>query len=241
MRSPHFGIFNDAADEEHGEHYFIRSNHWYGQKDQKKVLSSVLGLIQLINGASALEWGFSAFNRMRGISFDELYFTEHQNPRDSDWDRIYEHEEIVPSNPFIGKPEDHEYLNPFSHITTSYLELSIDHEDIFNLLLQTSNGFDWRNLYCIWDTVVYYGGEGKHHKAIANLDLDDNKISSFTGTVNSFGVLGLEARHGVKSWKIPQNVVSHEDAVETINEVVKKYLSSHYCLRCEMKKWKPAV
>jgi len=135
MNSPHFGVFNDADDEEHGEHYFIRSNHWNGQKDKKKVLSSVLGMIQLINGASALEWGFNRFNRMGGISFDELYFTQHQNPRDSDWNPIYEREEIVPSNPFIGKPEDHPYLNPFGHITTSYLELCIEHEDVFNLFI----------------------------------------------------------------------------------------------------------
>jgi len=108
-------------------------------------------------------------------------------------------------------------------------------------LLQISNGFDWRNLYCIWDTVVHYGGEGKEKKAIANLHLERGKIKGFTGTVNNFGVLGINARHGVKGWEIPQNIVSHKDAVDIINEVVNIYLNSRYCLDCEKKKWKPAV
>ena len=59
----------------------------------------------------------------------------------------------------------------------------------------------------------------------------------FTGTANNFGVLGLEARHGVMSWEIPKNTVEKNEAIEIINEIVNEYLEHKVCLGCKRKEW----
>lgn len=234
MRSPHFSIFDDSDDHQ-AKQYFLRSSHFEGNKSSKEVFSAASGLIQLINGTSAIEWGFNSYIRRGSISIDRVYNTSEDNPRESDWSIVNSPNKITPSNPFIGNPSRSRHINPYRYVTTAYLQLCIDHDEVFHLLRQLSVGFDWRNLYCIWDTISHYCGGQK--KAIADLELDEVKIKAFTGTANNFGVLGLEARHGVMGWGIPQNTVEQEEAIEIINDVVKKYLNKKFCLNCHSKKW----
>ncbi|MDH0447285.1 hypothetical protein [Shewanella sp. GD04112] len=234
MKSPHFSIFQDSDDHQ-AEQFFLRSNHFKGVDDAQQVYSSVCGLIQLVNGASAIHWGFNDYIRRGSIKLDELYFSNEEYPSDSDWTSARFKEEILPSNPFIGEPIVSRLLNPFSSATTGYIELCIDNEDVFNILRQISVGLDWRNLYCIWDTVSHYSGGVK--KIIKDLNLDESQIKAFTGTANNFGILGVEARHGVMGWEIPKNTVNYEQAVSIVNDVVVKYLKNKVCLGCKSKEW----
>ena len=234
MKSPHFSIFQDSDDHQ-AEQFFLRSNHFKGVDDAQQVYSSVCGLIQLVNGASAIHWGFNDYIRRGSIKLDELYFSNEEYPSDSDLTSARFKEEILPSNPFIGEPIVSRLLNPFSSATTGYIELCIDNEDVFNILRQISVGLDWRNLYCIWDTVSHYSGGVK--KIIKDLNLDESQIKAFTGTANNFGILGVEARHGVMGWEIPKNTVNYEQAVSIVNDVVVKYLKNKVCLGCKSKEW----
>mgnify|MGYP000709407578 CR=1 FL=1 len=234
MNSPHFSVFQDSEDHL-AEQFFLRSNHFKGVEDPQQIYSSTIGLIQLINGASAIHWGFNDYIRRGHVKFDELYFSTEEYPSDADWTSARVSGEILPSNPFIGKASTSKWLNPYNSATTGYIELCIEHEDIFILLRQISVGFDWRNLYCIWDTVCHYSGGVK--KIIKDLGLDEKQVKAFTGTVNNFGVLGLEARHGVMGWKIPKNTVSHTEAIAIVNNVVVKYLKNKVCLGCKFKEW----
>jgi hypothetical protein len=234
MNSPHFSIFQDSDDHQ-AEQFFLRSSHFKDIEYYQQIYSSISGLIQLINGASAIQWGFNDYIRRGSIKLDELYFSTEEFPSDSDWTSARVSGEVLPSNPFIGKPSDSRLLNPFISNTTGYIELCIEHEDVFNLLRQISIGFDWRNLYCIWDTVCHYSGGAK--RIIKDLKLNEKKIKAFTGTANNFGVLGLDARHGVMGWKIPKNTVNHDEAISIINEIVMKYLKNKVCLGCKSKEW----
>jgi hypothetical protein len=235
MNSPHFSIFQDSDDHQ-AEKFFLRSNHFKGIEDAQQIYSSLSGLIQLVNGASAIHWGFNDYVRRGSIKLDELYFSTKEFASDSCWSSASVSGEIIPSNPFIGVPNISSLLNPFGSTTTGYIELCIEHEDIFNILRQISIGLDWRNLYCIWDTVCHYSCGVK--STIKDLKLDEKQIKAFTGTVNNFGVLGLEARHGVMGWKIPKNTVNHEEAIAIVNDVVVKYLKNKVCLNCKSKEWK---
>lgn len=235
MRSPHFSVFEDSDDHQ-TEQYFLRSNHFKGIDDPQQIYSSMSGLIQLINGASAIEWGFNDYIRRGSIKLDQLYCSTEEYPSDSDWTYARVSGEVLPSNPFIGSAKSSRLLNPFCTLTTGYIELCIEREDVFNLLRQISVGFDWRNLYCIWDTVCHYSGGVK--KIIKDLGLDESRIKAFTGTANNFGVLGLEARHGVMGWQIPKNTVNHEEAIDIVNEIVVKYFKSKVCLGVNIKSGK---
>ncbi len=234
MSSPHFIIFDDSDDHQ-SEQFFLRSSHFNGNESGQAVFSAASGLVQLINGASAIHWGFNNYIRRGSISIDGIYSTNKQAPRDYDWSNVSISKQVAPSNPFIGIESRSRNGNPYRSATTGYIQLCLDNDDVFHLLRQISVGFDWRNLYCIWDTVAHYCGGSK--QIIKHLDLNENEIKAFTGTANSFGVLGLEARHGVMGWGVPQNTVTKEEAVDIINNVVKKYLNKKFCFNCKYKEW----
>lgn len=225
MSSPHFSVF-DHSDDHESENYFLHSSHFEGNESEQEVCSSALGLIQLINGAYAINLGFNDHNRRGNIAAEKLLYTKFEDPSDADWTTVKIDNSFPPSNPFIGKEDSSAHINPYSHNVTAFIELSLKNEDVFNIVRQVAIGYDWRNLYCIWDTVSHYCGGSK--RAIKELGLDETKIKAFTGTANNFEVLGLEARHGVMGWKIPKNIVNHEEAIDIINEVVIKYMSKNY-------------
>lgn len=233
MNSGHFSVY-DVSDDHEAEHFFLYSRHTDGVQDQGQVVSAYKGLIELLNGASALEWGFDGL-KIRGLlSIDSLYKIDEETGASK---KVFDADLNVPaSNPFLKALPHRVYDAPFTHKTSGYLELSIEHEDLFHLLRLLAAGFDWRNLYCIWDTVAYYSGGSKETPKA--LGLDEAKIKAFTGTVNNFGVLGVAARHGVMGWKLPTNTVTHDEAIHIINEVVNKYLAKKHCLNCASKRWK---
>lgn len=225
MSSSHFRVF-DISDDHEAENYFLRSSHFDGDKTESEVCSSALGLIQLINGAYAINLGFKTYESRGSVIVEKLLYTKLKCPGDADWMVVRVDNSIPPSNPFIGRGDDSVDVNPYGHDVTAFIELSLKYEDVFNIVRQVAMGVDWRNLYCIWDTVSHYCGGSK--VAIKELGLDESVISAFTGTANSFEALGLEARHGVKGWSVPKNIVSHEKAVDIVNEVVTKYMSKKY-------------
>lgn len=232
MNSMHFSI-GDISDDHEGEFFLLHSNHMNGLEDANEVFSAYQGLVELLNGSLALEWGFDGISRRGFLSIDEIFISSQDY---SKFEKIEVDKNILASNPFIGKPDFNSIHAPFTYKTTAYLELALEHEDIFQLLRLLAAGFDWRNLYCIWDTVSFYSGGSKVTPKA--LGLDEERIKAFTGTVNNFGVLGVAARHGVMGWTVPKNIVTHEEAITIINDVVEKYLKKKHCLGCASKRWR---
>ncbi|ELC9719016.1 hypothetical protein QQ215_004661 [Vibrio vulnificus] len=238
MSSPHFSVYEDSDDHQ-AEAYFLHFPHIQGNENLTEVVSAIKGLIQLINGALAIDYGFNKFTRYGQISVDRLFSSDRDYPSESDWSQEDFSNQVPASNPFIGNEERSKFDAPFKYKTTAYIQLCSQHEDVFNLLRQASVGFDWRNLYCIWDTICHYSGGQKN--AISTLGLDEVKVKAFTGTANNFGVLGIEARHGVKGWAIPNETVDLNGAIDTIDDIVSKYLSKNYCLGCKKKEWEQVI
>lgn len=238
MASSHFNVYEDSEDHL-GEAYFLNFNHIQGNDNVEEVVSAVKGLIQLLNGALAIDYGFNQYKRYVPISVDRIFCSDKSAPCNSDWSEVDFLDNIPASNPFIGDEQCSRFVNPFNHKTTAYIQLCTDHEDVFNLLRQSSVGFNWRNLYCIWDTICYHSKGQKN--AIANLELDDKKVSAFTGTANNFGVLGIEARHGVKGWAIPKNTIDLDSAIDIVNEIVSKYLSKNHSLNRKLKEYEQGI
>lgn len=239
--SPHFSIFDDSDDHE-AEYYLLRSNHFNRLEDKDELESAVKGMLQLINGALALSWGYSDFKRKGALSIDRAFKLEAGASRNTGLTNINLSGNIPPSNPFVdGGEKAHPLFNPFVGEVSAWIQLCSSNDDVFNILRQSSVGFDWRNLFCIWDTIFYYctlnfGIKGE--KNIADeLGFDKTAAESFRGTANSFEVLGLECRHGVSSWTRPKNVMSQDEAIDFIYDVVKRYLGKRYCLNCNLKKW----
>lgn len=232
--SPHFHAFEESEDH-HASSYFLKSKHFDNQTDPKAVMSSMKGLVQLINGAAALSWGLYEYSNKHPITLDTLYYSELSDPGDSHWHIVRSLNNTPPSNPFIGNITPIWHENPYRHQISALIELCIKHEDVFNLLRQMSVGADWRNLYCIWDTITHYCSGPKN--TIKELELDNKKIKAFTGTANSFSVLNIEARHGVLGWSTPKHTVDHQEAANIINEVVKIYLRNKFDMQTYYDDW----
>ena len=241
MNSHHCSLCDESDDPE-SENYLMRSSHFNGNQNAEEVISAAKGMLQLINGSSAISWGFSNFNNRGLITIDRIFYSEISNPRDSDLSLVNLSGDIPPSNPFIGTPKRmHPTANPYQHDTTGLIQLCDDKEDVFNLLRQSSAGFDWRNLFCIWDTIFYYCGAKGEKAVISELGLDKSEVEAFRGTANSFEVLGLESRHGLKSWTRPTKTMTLSEAMGFMSNVVNKYLQKRHCLNCYRKKWNTLV
>ncbi|GGW91508.1 hypothetical protein [Alteromonas halophila] len=232
LESPDFCIYEDSEDHL-GDAYFLESVHLNGATDINQVISKLKGLLELINGAVAIHWGFDNARSNHQLSFDELYFTDEDFPRESDYSlatprpRIHE---VPPSSPFSVKIPLESQLNSCKDLISARVRMAENSDAVRYLLRQAASGFDWRNLYAIWDTVCYYCGGEK--AAVKNLKVDANKKSAFTGTANSFSVLGPEARHGEKGWKVPNNLMTLVEANDFIHELTVTFLKKYHCVKC---------
>ncbi|MFV8462530.1 hypothetical protein ACNO7T_15345 [Vibrio campbellii] len=232
VTSPHFRIYREA-DEETGEDFYLQFPHIKGNSDLNQVVPATKGLIELLNGSIAITNGFNHHANLGGIEVDALFSSPSIDS--TRWNKQQYLESLPSSNPFIGQEDTSKILEPFNSKVSAYIEMCQKYQDVYILLRQASASLDWRNLYCIWDTICHYGGGQKN--VISDLSLNANEISAFTGSANSYGLLGISARHGVKGWAVPTNTVTLEQARDIIHDVVVKYLAHKYCFNCEKKAW----
>jgi len=83
-------------------------------------------------------------------------------------------------------------------------------------------GDDWINLYKIYEIVRrQMGGED----TIAEKGwVPKAKLRAFRQTANSFGAIGLEARHGVETASAPSYPMEHGDAVRMIRTLLENWM-----------------
>lgn len=232
VRSPDFCIYEDSEDHL-GEAYFFQSIHVNGETDVRKALGRIKGLLELINGAVAIHWGFNTAFAKHQISFTEALFSDLEYPGIDDYSRYSEYinlSEIPPLYPFTKVLSSHELDNLQDTNISLRIRMAESRNEVFTLLGQISHGFDWQNLYSIWDSVAYFCGGEK--EAIKKLGLDEQKKRAFTGTANSFGALGYAARHGEKGWEVPSVLMTVADANDFVQSAVEAYLKKFHCLSC---------
>ncbi|WP_258240875.1 hypothetical protein [Pseudidiomarina homiensis] len=232
VRSPDFCIFEDSEDHL-GEAYFFESIHVNGETDIRKALGRIKGLLELINGAVAIHWGFNTAFAKHKISFTEALFSDLEYPDIDDYSRNSESinlSEVPPLNPFTKQLTTQE-VSKIEGINISLrVRMAESRSEVLTLLRQISHGSDWRNLYSIWDSVAHFcGGEKEATKKLA---LDEQQKRAFTGTANSFGALGPAARHGEKGWEIPSELMTLVDANDFVHGAVESYLKKFHCMRC---------
>jgi hypothetical protein len=108
------------------------------------------------------------------------------------------------------------------------LMLALNNQDLCFILMQLGMENSWVRLYSIWDSIYFtikrdYKIKNKD-KVINFLNLDKLKVNCFEGCANSYGLLFIEARHGNKGWDIPKEIMTKEEAVSLIKEIVQKYI-----------------
>ncbi|MBD1581311.1 hypothetical protein [Pseudoalteromonas sp. S16_S37] len=236
IRSPQFSLFEDSEDHQ-SSLYYLKSAHFEVLEDPYTVMSHMKGLLQLINGACAIAWGFQEYDAKLPIKLDGLYTTKPpvSNAGFNIIHGLGELDDIPPSSPFLGDFIPVWSDNPFRYKVSSLIEMSVNNDDVLCLLRQASIGVDWRNLYCIWDTISHYCDGNK--SAIKQLGLDEQKIKAFTGTANSFCHLGIEARHGAQGWSKPKNVISHSDAMCLVSNMVTRYVKANHDVEALFEQW----
>ncbi|MGB8500126.1 MAG: hypothetical protein WCD85_19280 [Pantoea agglomerans] len=137
--------------------------------------------------------------------------------------------DVTQINPFdfYGIQQPHPRADNFSRL----INLSSKYESLRVVLGMCALGDDWVNLYRLWETIREYVHD-KYVKGTLNIpsadgskkyqrdkiismafNIDEKEISRFTGTANSFELLGYLARHGKgSSGKILKNPMSRFEA-----------------------------
>ncbi|MEQ4510682.1 MAG: hypothetical protein ABN480_08805 [Dickeya sp.] len=219
-----FSIIDDSdSDLGQTDIHLLSSPHLNIISDPNELASKLKGLLMLMNGALSVLYGFERYQSYGPLSIsgsDGINYSEICGFKSMDVTQI---------NPFdfhgIQKP--HPRADDFSRL----INLSSKHESLRVVLGMCALGNDWVNLYRLWETIREYVHD-KYVKGTLNIpsankskkyqrdkiismafNIDEKEISRFTGTANSFELLGYLARHGKGSpGGIVKNPMSRVDA-----------------------------
>ncbi|HHI5592347.1 hypothetical protein AAHV29_00400 [Klebsiella variicola subsp. variicola] len=199
---------NDDSDSDLGQTdvHLLSSPHLNIISDPNELASKLKGLLMLMNGALSVLHGFERYKSYGplsisgsdGINYSEICGFKSMNVT-----------QINPFN-FHGIQQPHPRADNFSRL----INLSSKHESLRVVLGMCALGDDWVNLYRLWETIREYVYD-KYVKGVLNIssankskkyqrdkiismafNIDEKEISRFTGTANSFELLGYLARHG---------------------------------------------
>lgn len=237
IKSYDFSI-NDESDTEEGvsDNHILESPHLNSVSDIELLKRKIKGFLMLFNGALIAVHGFEkAKNRYGYISIansEGVNYSDISSFKDLD---------TVQINPFsfdLINP-----LHPEADKLSTIINMSSKYEDIRTIVAMCSIGSDWVNLYRIFETTVAYTMDFMHkntelhgikigkknHSCLASelFGLDEINLSRFTGTVNSFELIGFLSRHGksYKTRKTMPNPMTRLDATIFINEFVMKFIN----------------
>lgn len=136
------------------------------------------------------------------------------------------------------KTENIKYIIPFdfneeivtinhNNLILSTINLAMNNEELFHILVQFGFEDSWVRLYCIWDSICSYLKKRTDHKdkksIIKYLGLDNKTIKKFEYCANSYGLLFLESRHGELGHTLPTDVMEKECAIYLIKDIIRIY------------------
>ncbi|PQK77165.1 hypothetical protein CG428_08840 [Pantoea ananatis] len=238
IHSNDFSIVDDSdSDLGQTDVHILSSIHMNVIEDINELKTKLKGLLMLMNGALSVIYGFERFNTLGHLSING---SEGVNYHEIDG---FKSMDITQTNPFSKShiQNTHEKACAFSKL----INLSSKVESLRIILGMCALGSDWVNLYRIWETVTqfyyeeYSQGEmlsnGKPRKKInkndlmaIELNIEKNEVSRFTGTVNSFEMLGYLSRHGKGSVShIIRNPMERLDASNLVRQACVIYCNNH--------------
>lgn len=212
-------------DSDHLEQYIYSaySPHIENLQDAKHIMKRTMSLMLLYNGSQYIT-GLNLNYKVRAKSIYGKGFSENL------WASEIEEYPFDHNEEFYDK-------SCFTYTNTSLDNVIYDLTKIDSTirtllflagLISHPNGFEdsilsWGTLYKIYDTVSYGCKE-------ADIDINTlipkSKINAFTAACNNMSILGLNSRHGLKSYgSPPKNVISDlEEAVFTVLCLSKNFL-----------------
>ncbi|HGN1756377.1 TPA: hypothetical protein ACKRTC_003559 [Proteus mirabilis] len=186
--------------------HILSSSHLNIISDPNELASKLKGLLMLMDGALSVIHGFEEYKSYGPLSIDGSKGIDYSKIRD------FHSMNVTQINPFDSNniQQPHPKANNFSKL----INLSSKNESLRIVLGMCALGNDWVNLYRLWETVREYTYD-QYKKGVLNIpgtdrnkkyqkdkiismvfDIKEKEISRFTGTANSFELLGYLARHG---------------------------------------------
>lgn len=226
---------SDESDTEIGmsDIHILSSVHLNSINDIDLLQEKLKGLIMLINGALSIIHGFELFK----TKFGEVSISGSEGISYSDI-QSFKEMDVTQINPFdFNNPQ---LKHPEADKLSSIINLSSNDSDVMTVVGMCSLGADWVNLNRILETVRELTRDfNKKNPSILNykskkaddiiahaFSLDANEINRFTGTVNSFELLGFLSRHGKSSTKNrSSNPMCRIDATILIHSLVNGYIN----------------
>ncbi len=242
LSSNDFNI-HDASDSDLGQTdvHLLSSPHLNIASDPNELASKLKGLLMLMNGSLAVllrfqnydHYGFLSIDGSDGVPFLDI---AHFKTLD-----------VTQVNPF--NPDDIKPLHPRANDFSRLINLASKHEELRIILGMCALGNDWVNLYRLWETVKEFTYERfqknililpdeKKSKAKYRRDdvickafkIDEKEMKLFTGTANSFELLGYMSRHGKKepSKGIMTTQMTRAKAIEFVHAAVFQFCKLYY-------------
>lgn len=226
---------DDESDSDLGQTdvHVLSSPHLNITSDTDELTSKLKGLLMLMDGALAVIYGFEEYKRYGPLS---VYSSEGVNfSKIANFTTL----NVTQINPFDSNnlQAPHAKATHFSLL----INLASTHEPLRVILGMCALGNDWVNLYRLWETIREYTYDMFNNGSlqITNLknkkhqrdkvvsmafDINDKDIKRFTGTANSFEMLGYLARHGRggTGGKI-KNPMSRMDASLLVHKATNKF------------------
>lgn len=233
VSSNDFSIHDDS-DSDLGETdvHLLSSSHLNVVSDIDELASKLKGLMMLLNGALAVLHGFE---RIKTLGVLEIDGSEGVNYSDI---VKFKELDVTQKSPFDfnNTCEMHDKADHFSRL----INLSSKNEPLRVVLGMCAIGSDWVNLYRIWETIQHYIFERYkdglitfHEPLKANakqldvickyLSIDREEVKRFTGTANSFELLGYLGRHGKGSTNALSNPMSRVEASQFVNRASRMF------------------
>ncbi|MEQ5127020.1 hypothetical protein ABN225_09495 [Providencia alcalifaciens] len=197
---------NDDSDSDLGQTdiHILSSPHLNIISDPNELASKLKGLLMLMNGALSVLYGFERYKSYGPLSIDGSDGINYSEIRG------FKSMDVTQANPFNFN--DIQQTHPHADNFSKLINLSSKHEPLRVVLGMCALGDDWVNLYRLWETIREYVYD-EYNKGALNIsgankkyqrdkiismafNIEEKEISRFTGTANSFELLGYLARHG---------------------------------------------
>lgn len=195
-----------------------------------EIWSRALSLLNVYNGARNLYFDPQKEGSLAStIKLKRLFNLE--DDRDITPERSYE---IVQSFPYSNSLISSDYTKGSNSKLSRAIHLSKSNQDILDILLLLGVELNWVTLYSILDTVKHYSTSRNKtffSDVLSKIENGESKLKAFTGTANNFGLLGVQARHGMLGLKTPSKTLTLIEAQSFVISLCNEYLFQSHSIK----------
>ncbi|MFF5382595.1 hypothetical protein [Pedobacter suwonensis] len=214
--------FPEYTDDDKPSYYTFTSEHLNELTDAQEVWARGKFLLAMFKGAHIITYEPVLDNyRAANLNLIRLYRGDSDiTPSNS----IH----IVPSRTFgtlntipLANADEWIANNPVSGM----IQAAVNDEKAQNILLQIGFGIDWINLYAILDSIKFYAGQQGFKDILRVAGYTEKQVKAFKGTVNNFGLLSVDSRHGDLGRGIPNDTMDLIEARSLILALARGYFN----------------